>query len=154
LVISMFGEELLHLVKPQVASCTLSSYKPSLLKHIEFCIILPLSLFIMGCFTQSEIIKEELPQDDSEVLFHLHDGSYIKSLSGNHHRLDNGYQIKGEIVRDGITQKDYDAVVNDNEIERIEVERFDVAGTIVLVGVAVIFVWRTLMWVFISSSMH
>jgi len=116
------------------------------------CVILPLSLFIMGCFTQSEIIKGELPQDDSEVLFHLHDGSYIKSLSGNHHRLGNGYQIKGEIVGDGMTPKNYDAVVNDNEIERIEVERFNVAGTIALAGFAVFFVWRTLLWIMISPG--
>ena len=104
-----------------------------------FCIILPLSLFIMGCFTQSEIIKGELPQDDSKVRFHLLDGSYIKSSSGNHHRLDSCYQIKGEMVRDGIIQKNYDGVVNDNEIERITVERFNVVGTIALVGFAVVF---------------
>ena len=103
------------------------------------CTILPLSMFIMGCFTQSEIIKGELPHDDSKVLFHLLDGSYIKSLSGNHHRLDNGYQINGEIVREGIIQKNYDGVVNDNEIERITVERVNVIGTIALVGFAVVF---------------
>ena len=137
MVIPVPGEELLHLVQPQAASGTLSSYRPSLLKYIEFCIILPLSLFIMGCFTQSEIIKGELPQDDSKVLFHLLDGSYIKSLPGNHHRLENGYQIKGEIVRDGIILKNYAGVVNDNEIERITVEGFNVIGTIALVGSAV-----------------
>ena len=102
-----------------------------------FCIILPLSMFIVGCFTQSEIVKGESPPDDSKVLFHLLDGSYIKSLSGNHHRLDNGYQIKGEIVRDGIIQKKYEGVVNDDDIERITVESFNVLGTIALGGFAV-----------------
>ena len=109
------------------------------------CTILPLSMFIMGCFTQSEIIKGELPQDDSKVLFHLLDDSYIKSLSGNHHRLDNGYQIKGERVRDEIIQKNYDGVVNDNEIERITVERFNVIGTIALVGSGVGFCIMTVL---------
>ena len=71
------------------------------------------------------------------MLFHLLDGSYIKSLPGNHHRLENGYQIKGEIVRDGIILKNYAGVVNDNEIERITVEGFNVIGTIALVGSAV-----------------
>ena len=96
-------------------------------------------MFIMGCFTQSEIIKGESPPDNSKVLFHLLDGSYIKSLSGNHHRLNNGYQINGETVRDGIVQKHYEGVVNDNEIERITVERFNVVGTIALAGFAVVF---------------
>jgi hypothetical protein len=60
-------------------------------------------MFIIGCFTQSEIIKGDLPQDDSKVLFHLLDGSYIKSLSGNHHRLDNGYQINGPRIQGSLT---------------------------------------------------
>ena len=80
------------------------------MKSKAFCIILPLTMFIMGCFTQSEIIKGELPQDDSKVLFHILDGSYTKSLSGNHHRLDNGYQINGEIVLDNRNASDLQSI--------------------------------------------
>lgn len=109
----------------------------SAIPSTTICLLLSICMLLMGCFTQSAITKAEAPPDDSIVLFHLLDGSYIKSSSGNHHRIDNGYQIAGEMVRGGIIQMQFQGVVHDNEIVKLSVERFNLAGTITLVGVAV-----------------
>lgn len=95
------------------------------------CFLLPFSLFMMGCFTGSSITKEALAPDDRKVFFYLEDGSYIKSFSGKHHRLDSGYQIVvGEIVRPNQFPKAFHGVVKDAESADVKVESLSIAGTI------------------------
>ena len=95
------------------------------------CTVLLISMLMMGCFTKSSITKDELVPDDGKVFLFLHDGSYIKSFSGNHHRLDSGYQIViGEITKPDKFPEAFTGVVRDVEIAEIKVERFNVVGTV------------------------
>ncbi len=41
---------------------------------------------------------EQEPVDDATVYFYMRDGSYIKSESGQHPRVEGGYQVTGERV--------------------------------------------------------
>jgi|WetSurMetagenome_2_1015567.scaffolds.fasta_scaffold275460_2 hypothetical protein len=107
------------------------------------CILLLISMLMMGCFIKSSITKEELVPDDRKMFLYLQDGSYIKSFSGNHHRLDSGYQIVGgEIMRPNEFPRAFDGVVRDVEIAKVKVERFSFVGTVlgcVLGGLVIAF---------------
>jgi hypothetical protein len=94
------------------------------------CILLTVSLLSMGCFSESTIAKDESPPDDSEVLFYLHDGSYVKSTSGNHHRIENGYQVSGELAK-GKVREHFEGIVRDNDIEKVTMERLNVTRTLI-----------------------
>lgn len=94
------------------------------------CILLSVSRLSTGCFSESTLSKDESPADDSEVLFYLHDGSYVKSSSGNHHRIENGYQVSGEIVKDKIRES-FEGIVNDNDIKKVTTERLNVTRTLI-----------------------
>ena len=94
------------------------------------CILLLVCVLVMGCFTESSITRNELAPDESKVIFYLQDGSYIKSFSGNHHRIDSGYQISGEIARKDQIPKKFEGVLSDAEIAKVTVEKFNVVGTV------------------------
>ena len=100
------------------------------------CTLLSFSILFCGCFTESSVTKDELAPGESKVIFYLKDGSYIKSYSDHHHRVEGGYQISGTLVRKGGFPQKFDGMVLYNEIERFGVDKFSVAGTVVGVGIA------------------
>jgi hypothetical protein len=69
-------------------------------------------------------------------MFYLKDGSYIKSYSDLHSRVEGGYQVSGMIVKKGKNPQKFDGIVLDNEIERFGVDEFSVVGTVLGVGIA------------------
>jgi hypothetical protein len=94
------------------------------------CILLSVSMLSLGCFSESTLTKGESPSDDSEVLFYLHDGSYVKSSSGNHHRIENGYQVSGEIAKGKVRER-FEGIVRDNDIKKVTTERLNVTRTLI-----------------------
>lgn len=75
--------------------------------------------------------RDEFAPDDRKVFLYLQDGSYIKSFSENHHRLDSGYQVVvGEIVRPKQFPGPFDGAVRDVDIAEVKVERSSVPGTV------------------------
>ncbi len=98
------------------------------------CILASSSLLIAGCFTQSSITGEELAPDDSKVIFYLKDGSYIRSYSDHHHRVDGGYQVSGSIQKSSKNPEQFDGVILDTDLDRIGIDRFNAIGTILVVG--------------------
>jgi hypothetical protein len=97
-------------------------------------LFLSLSLLLCGCYTEAALTAEECAPDDSKVFFYLHDGSYIKSYSKQHHRIDAGYQVTGtRVIKFKFSEK-FDGVIQDSDIERIGAEEFNLWGTVALVG--------------------
>lgn len=97
-------------------------------------LFLSLSLLLCGCYTEASLTEAELAPDDSKVFFYLHDGSYIKSYSKQHHRVDAGYQVTGtRVVKFKFSEK-FDGVIQNSDIERIGAERFNLGGTVALAG--------------------
>jgi hypothetical protein len=94
-------------------------------------VLLSFSILLIGCFTESSITKDELAPDDSKVIFYLRDGSYIKSYSDYHCRVEGGYQVSGTIVKEGKSPEKSDRIVLDNEIDTLGVDECSVVGTLV-----------------------
>ncbi len=101
-------------------------------------ILLTLLFLCTGCFTESFLGKDELPPDNRTVVFHLVDGARIKSPSGKHRRVDEGFQIFGEVLNEGKILKTFDGVVRDDEITGVTVQRYNAEGTLALVGGAIV----------------
>jgi hypothetical protein len=98
------------------------------------CILLSISILFVGCFTESSITRDELAPDDSKVFFYLKDGSYIKSYSDQHQRVEGGYHVSGTIIRKGESAVTFDGLVLDRDIDRFGVDEFNVVGTLLGVG--------------------
>ena len=94
------------------------------------CNLLSISILFCGCFVESSITKDDLAPDDIKVCLYLKNGSYIKSYSERHHRVEDGYQVTGNLTT-GELLKNYAGVINDNDIERITAEELNVVGTLV-----------------------
>ncbi|MCI0481880.1 MAG: hypothetical protein L0213_09880 [Candidatus Dadabacteria bacterium] len=98
--------------------------------------LLSFSALLAGCFTESSLTREELAPDGRKVLFYLKDGSYIRSFSGGHHRMESGYRVAGTLFRRGGFPEKVDRFVSDEEIERFGVDEFNLPGTLFELAVA------------------
>jgi hypothetical protein len=100
------------------------------------CVLFSFSILFVGCFTETSVTKDEMMSDNSKVIFYLKDSSYITSYSNHHSREVGCYRVIGTIVRHGGFPKNFDGVVQDDELEKYGVDKFNVAGTLIAVGLA------------------
>ena len=100
------------------------------------CIILSFVLAIIGCYSPVPISRDELAPDDRGVFFQLHDNSYVESDAGDHHRIESGYEVKGQLVK-GDFQKEYEGVVRDNQISEIAIKEVNTGLTVFAVSIPV-----------------
>jgi hypothetical protein len=97
-------------------------------------VFLLLPIFLGGCYTATTLEQGELPPDDTTVIFRLTDGSRIYSPRGNHHRVELGYQVIGELLRDNNFIERLDRIVLDDEIAGITARKARLEGTLVIVA--------------------
>jgi hypothetical protein len=110
--------------------------------NMSFCLLLT------GCYSQATITEDTANSDSKELTFYLKDGSYIVSQSGQHHRVENGYELEGELVKIWSHTPDpwnplnsqpsgraFDGIVLDEDINGITVTQFNTVLTILAVGV-------------------
>ena len=100
------------------------------------CIILSFAIPFAGCYSPVPISRDELAPDDRGVFFRLHDNSYVESDAGDHHRIESGYEVKGQMVK-GECQKEYEGVVRDNQISEIAIKEVNTGLTVFAVVLAV-----------------
>jgi hypothetical protein len=103
------------------------------------CIILSFALVLMGCFSYAPVTRDDSPDLDNETLtFYLIDGTYITSKAGNHHRIENGYQVTGEHVSKKYynSSKEVSGVLRDDQVSRVETREFNEVKTVVVLGLA------------------
>jgi hypothetical protein len=105
-----------------------------------FPLFLSLSLLLCGCYTEASLTRDERAPDDSKVFFYLHDGSYVKSLSHKHHRVESGYQAAGTKMTKARTSENFDGILQDADIASIGSMEFNLWGTVALVGGTTLFV--------------
>jgi len=99
----------------------------------RFIIILFVMLTSTGCFTTSLLMDGPVP-DDRTVRFHLTNGTLVVSTSGRHHRVEGGYHVAGLLRQGETSERKYEGVLLDGEIDHVTVQRFNAVGTIALVG--------------------
>ena len=102
------------------------------------CIILSFAILLTGCYTNSTVTKEtpQIP-DNEELTFYLTDGTSIKSKSEEHHRIENGYRVRGKLVNTNqwwnVTE-DFDGIVRDEQIKDITIKEINSGLTVVFVA--------------------
>jgi hypothetical protein len=116
------------------------------MKHMS--LLLCCSILCSGCFAESSLTRDESAPANSKVFFYLKDGSYIRSFSDHHHKVDGGYLVSGTLVKSGDNRENFEGLVPDDQIVEFGVDEFSVVGTLVGLGVA------TVMVVGIISSFH
>jgi hypothetical protein len=106
------------------------------MKHMF--VILSFVLLLTGCYTNSTVTKES-PQipDNEELTFYLTDGTSIKSKSEEHHRVENGYRVRGKLVNTNqwwnVTE-DFDGIARDEQIKDITIKEINSPLTIIFVA--------------------
>lgn len=88
----------------------------------------------LGCFTQSFLSKDEPPPDGVSVLFHLRDSTHIKSPSGKHHRIEEGYDVIGTASAQNLKEDNFEGIILNDDIAGITVERYNPVGTAALIA--------------------
>jgi hypothetical protein len=94
------------------------------------CIILSFAILLTGCYSHTTVTKDDIPNlDNKKLVFKLTDDSYITSKSGQHRRVENGYEIRGQLrhtQRDNFNTLNYqrpdslfDGLVFDKQITNI-----------------------------------
>ena len=106
-------------------------------------IILSFAILFTGCYSHTTVTKDSKNLDSQDLTFYLTDGSYIKSKSGQHIRLENGYEIVGimrHTPKDNWNTLNYqhpdslvDRIVFDKQIKNIVAVELDTVSTIVAV---------------------
>jgi len=109
-------------------------------------LVLLLSFHFLSCYTQSLLDKGVLPPADRTIVFHLLNGSFIKSPAGMHLRVEDGYMLTGHVIEKGLVEQDFEGVILDDEIIGISTLEFNEHGTVALIGGA------TLVTVLIATS--
>jgi hypothetical protein len=106
-------------------------------------IILSSAILFAGCYANTTVTKDTPNLDNEEITVTLADGLFIISEGGQHHRVDNGYKIVGEMRT---MPKDhwseyyqrcdtlFHGVVLDEQIKEITCREFDVITTVIVVG--------------------
>ena len=105
------------------------------------CIILSFAILFIGCYTNTTVTKDtqevdDVRVDDANLIFRLKDGSYITSKGGQHHRVENGYEVTGTHVSKEYysSTKDVSVVLLDEQIIEVVSGEVDVVPTIVGFG--------------------
>jgi hypothetical protein len=132
----------------------------------SLCIILSLVLLFAGCYSHTAIPKEESSNlDNEELTFHLTNGSRIDSQRGQHHKVAQGYEITGRLVRvwphtpdpwnprrSQPSGRPYTGMVPDDQIDMITVNRCNTTLTILAIGVPVVVASCVVIWGFSSQA--
>jgi hypothetical protein len=103
------------------------------MKILRYIIPAILSPLLTGCYTQSSLGRSEPAPDSSVVAFHLFDGREINSPAGEHRRVEEGYQVSGDIVANETAIDVFEGVITDDEISSIAIVEYSVTGTVALV---------------------
>ena len=111
-----------------------------------FCVLLFFGVLATGCYTESAVTREESLPEGSVVRFYLHDGSVVKTMPGNYVRVDNGYQVSGEIVSATVA-REFEGVIRYADIMEITAERYDQGVTAIAIVFGGILVVTTLLMV-------
>ncbi len=99
------------------------------------CVCLSFAILLTGCYSPTTITKDDTPNLDNVALtFYLTDGTYIRSKAGNHHRIENGYEVTGEHMSGQYYCKEISVVLRDDQIAKVVSKKIDVAKTVGLVG--------------------
>jgi hypothetical protein len=112
-------------------------------------VLIALSVLLAGCYSESTLTKSGEASNEDVVFFYLNDGSLIESQPGEHLRIENGYQVTGQILKDGHRQGRYEGIVRDASIQKVTENRLNivrtsigavlgVVGTVLIVGIVVI----------------
>ena len=99
-------------------------------------VILSFAILLSGCYSTMPFSKTALAPDDRGVFFRLHDNSYVESDAGDHHRIESGYEVKGQLVK-GDFKKEYEGVVRDNQISEIAIKEVNTGLTVFAVSIPV-----------------
>lgn len=101
-------------------------------------IALSLALLFTGCYTNTAVTKDTVEVDgvrvdDANLIFRLKDRSYITSKGGQHHRVEDGYEVTGTHVRGEYygSSKDVSIELLDEQISEVVSAEMDVLPTIV-----------------------
>ena len=112
-----------------------------------FFISLAVALLAAGCSSGVVLTKDEqTPVDDATVYFYLRDGSYVKSESGQHPRVEGGYQVTGELFTQvqssdmfwtHFHRQEFAGMVRDEDIKIATQKKLDVPVGAAIVAVTV-----------------
>lgn len=100
---------------------------------------LAFSLLFVGCYSQTEITKDESVPDDEVAFFYLKDGTYVESLEKAHDRIEGGFHVTGWRFKDeknGLGK--FSGVILDSDIQKVTAKKFDWRQSLV-VGVPIVF---------------
>lgn len=112
------------------------------------CIILSIAISFAGCYTNATVTKDTPNIDNQELTITRTDDSIIVSQSGQHHQVEAGYRIVGELRTkpkdhwsEGYQRSDslFDGILFDGQIREITCRQFDVITSVVVVGVSLLF---------------
>jgi hypothetical protein len=101
-------------------------------------ITLSFALLLAGCYTNTTVTKEapQIPHNE-ELTFYLTDGTSRKSKNEEHHRIENGYRVRGKLVNTNqlwnVTE-DFDGIVRDEQIKETTIKEINAPLTIVFVA--------------------
>lgn len=116
-------------------------------------IVLSFTLLFTCCYTPTVVTKDTPHSDNKELVFKLlwikngaikeiyHPGeSYVISQIGQHHRIENGYEVKGTHVTSVNFSKEFSGILYDDQIKEVvvSVNEYDATATMALIGVGVL----------------
>ena len=123
------------------------------------CIIMSFVLLFTGCYSNTTVTKEPPTTDNEELTFKLTDGSYIKSKGGQHHRIEEGYEVTGNHVYDTYNNnsRDFSGVLRDDQISQVVNKELDVTKTVVAASLGALLIVGLIMlianpWSFVLSE--
>ena len=113
------------------------------------CVTISFALLCAGCYSQTAVTKVDiLNLDNEELTFFLTDGSHIVSRAGQHHRVENGFEVEGRLVKVWPHTPDpwnphksqpsgrmFSGMVLDKQINEIAVSQLNIGLTILGIGV-------------------
>jgi hypothetical protein len=107
-------------------------------------IILSFAILLTGCYSKTTVTKDRPNTDNEELTFRLRwitynnikvfynndNWSYIISKGGQHHRIDNGYEVTGKLVNSkDNSSKEFSGVLNDEQIKEVTISEYDATLT-------------------------
>jgi hypothetical protein len=111
------------------------------------CIIMSLVLLFTGCYSHTTVTQDTPTLDNEDITVTLADDSYIISKGGQHHRVENGYKIAGELRQSDWYSLSYrppdslvDVILRDEQIKEVVVDKFETTTTIVAVGIPLVLI--------------
>lgn len=105
------------------------------------CIRMSFILLLTGCYSHTIVPNDTPNLDDANLIFRLHEGSYITSKGGQHQRIANGYEVTGNHVyeRYNNSSKDFSGVLRDDQIDEVIISELNETKTVLALSLGGLF---------------